>query len=57
MKTLYERSSVFASKYLDSIKILKNDSKEVREMKKLKKIILFEIVHEDARPFLPEVIA
>src|SRR3989338_6064877 len=25
-------------------------------MKKLKKIILFEIVHEDARPFLREVI-
>lgn len=52
-----EASSNFAKDYLDKIKILKTDTEVEREMKKLKKIILFEVVHEDARPFLPDVIA
>lgn len=53
---LIEESNAFISEYMDHIKVRKTDSEEEREMKKLKKIILFEIVHEDARPFLREVI-
>jgi hypothetical protein len=52
----YARSHGFGRSYLDSIRIEKTDSKEEKELKKLKKIILFEVIHEDARPFLPEVI-
>lgn len=57
LESLYARSSHFGRGYLDSIKIQKEDPKETRELKKLKKIILFEVIHEDARPFLPDVIA
>jgi hypothetical protein len=57
LESLYARSSQFGRGYLDSIKIQKEDPKETRELKKLKKIILFEVIHEDARPFLPDVIA
>jgi hypothetical protein len=32
---------------LEKIKVLKTDTEEEREMKKLKKIIVFEITHED----------
>ncbi|MDO8649483.1 MAG: hypothetical protein Q7R81_06925, partial [Candidatus Peregrinibacteria bacterium] len=53
---LIEESSAFIEEYLGKIKIQETDTEEQREMKKLKKIILFEIVHEDARPFLREVI-
>jgi hypothetical protein len=53
---LIEESNQFIDEYLDQIKILASDSEEEREVKKLKKIILFEIVHEDARPFLRDVI-
>jgi hypothetical protein len=49
-------SNEFLMQYLDHIKIRKTDTEEEREMKKLKKIILFEVVHEDARPFLKEII-
>jgi hypothetical protein len=52
----YASSVAFANEYLESIRILKTDSEEAREIKKLKKMILFEIVHEDARPFLRETI-
>ncbi len=63
-ETKYERTSedmltesyAFSKEYLDSIKIRNEDTEEERELKKLKKIILFEIVHEDARPFLKDVI-
>jgi hypothetical protein len=55
-KQLIEESNAFIGEYLDHIKIRAADTEEQREMKKLKKIILFEIVHEDARPFLKEVI-
>ncbi len=51
-----EESTRFSKVYLDHIKILKSDTEEEREIKKLKKIILFEVVHEDARPFLRDVI-
>jgi hypothetical protein len=53
---LMEESNAFISEYLNSIKIRASDTEEQKEMKKLKKIILFEIVHEDARPFLKDVI-
>ncbi len=53
---LTEESNIFIEEYLGRIKIRTTDTEEQREMKKLKKIILFEIVHEDARPFLKEVI-
>jgi hypothetical protein len=46
----------FSQQYLESIRILGTDSTEQKEIKKLKKIILFEIVHEDARPFLRDTI-
>ena len=53
---LIEESDAFRRDYLERIKIHTEDSEEEREMKKLKKIILFEIIHEDARPMLNEVI-
>ncbi len=53
---LIEESNQFIEDYITKIKILKYDTEEEREIKKLKKIILFEVVHEDARPFLKEVI-
>ena len=53
---LLEESNQFIQEYLDHIKLRTSDTEEQREIKKLKKIILFEIVHEDARPFLREVI-
>lgn len=53
---LYHQSNKFLTSYLQSIKIKNTDSKEEKEIKKLKKIILFEIIHEDARPCLPEVV-
>lgn len=53
---LIEESNAFIQEYLGHIKIRTTDTEDQREMKKLKKIILFEIVHEDARPFLREVI-
>ncbi len=56
MNSLYQKAHAFGQGYLDSIKIQKTDSKEQKEIKKLKKIILFEIIHEDARPFLPQVL-
>lgn len=50
------RQNQFMHSYLSSIKILPTDSEQEKEFKKIKKIILFEILHEDARPFLPDVI-
>jgi hypothetical protein len=52
----YQRSTAFSQEYLEKLKVRETDSEEERELKKLKKIILFEICHEDARPFLPDVI-
>ncbi len=53
---LIQDSNAFIQEYLEIIKIRTTDTEEQKEMKKLKKIILFEIVHEDARPFLKEII-
>lgn len=51
-----DESARFSREYLDRIRVRKEDSERERELKKLKKIILFEIVHEDARPFLRDVV-
>lgn len=51
-----QRSCDFMESYLDKLKILETDTQEVAELKKLKTMILFEIVHEDARPILQDVI-
>lgn len=46
----------FSNQYLKNIIISSNDDEKTKEIKKIKKIILFEICHEDAKPFLPDVI-
>ncbi len=53
---LTEESARFSLDYLDRIRIRATDSERDREVKKLKKIIIFEITHEDARPFLRDII-
>lgn len=52
----YIEHSQFISQYLNDIKLSENDNEKTKELKKIKKIILFEICHEDAKPFLPEII-
>jgi hypothetical protein len=54
---LIEKSNNFIREYFPSIAIQKTDTEEQRELKKLKKIILFEVAHEDARPLLPGIIS
>ena len=49
-------SNKFIREYFPSIAILKTDTEHQKEMKKLKKILLFEVSHEDARPLLPNVV-
>ncbi len=44
----------FIESYLKNTQISVTDTEKSKELKKIKKIILFEIVHEDAKPFLPE---
>lgn len=46
----------FIKEYLPTIKISEQDNEKTKEIKKIKKIILFEIFHEDAKPFLPNVV-
>lgn len=46
----------FIKEYLPTIKISEHDNEKSKEIKKIKKIILFEIFHEDAKPFLPEIV-
>lgn len=50
------RQNKFITDYLPTIKISEHDSEISKEIKKIKKIILFEIFHEDAKPFLPEIV-
>lgn len=54
---LMEKSNNFIREYFPKIAIQKIDTEEQRELKKLKKIILFEVAHEDARPLLPSIIS
>jgi hypothetical protein len=54
---LMEKSNNFIREYFPSIAIQKTDTEEQRELKKLKKILLFEVAHEDARPLLPNIVS
>jgi len=53
---LLSEQDKFLKTYLPTIKISPNDSEQEKELKKIKKIILFEIFHEDAKPALPEIV-
>ncbi|MFJ2986384.1 hypothetical protein ACIPF8_00855 [Collimonas sp. NPDC087041] len=53
---LMHESNEFIRAYFPSIAIQKTDTEQQKEMKKLKKILLFEVGHEDARPLLPHVV-
>jgi hypothetical protein len=55
-EALMEESSRFIRDYLPRIAIQKTDTELQKEMKKLKKILLFEVAHEDARPLLPGIV-
>ena len=52
----FKQQDIFLKTYLPLIKISEKDNEKTKEIKKIKKIILFEILHEDTRPCLPEVI-
>lgn len=51
-----ESQNKFLKDYMPMIKISEHDNEKTKEIKKIKKIILFEILHEDTRPCLPEVV-
>jgi hypothetical protein len=53
---LMEESNKFIREYFPGIAVQKTDAEQQKEMKKLKKILLFEVGHEDARPLLPSII-
>lgn len=53
---LITQSNAFIQAYFPTIAIKKTDTEEEREFKKLKKIILFEVGHEDARPLIADII-
>ncbi|AZP10706.1 hypothetical protein [Undibacterium parvum] len=54
---LMEKSNDFIRGYFPSIAVKKTDTEEQKELKKLKKILLFEVAHEDARPLLPNIVS
>ncbi|MFZ3000653.1 MAG: hypothetical protein WA071_09990 [Undibacterium umbellatum] len=54
---LISKSNAFIREYFPTIAIQKTDTEEEKEMKKLKKILLFEVGHEDARPLLPAIVS
>lgn len=56
LEKLYKDSSKDVEEYMPNIIINKNDTPELKAKKRMKKIILFEIVHEDARVFLKDII-
>ena len=51
-----EISNTFKDDYFKRIQINKEDTQEQKEIKKLKRVILFEITHEDSKPFMRDVI-
>lgn len=57
MGDLMEESNKFIREYFPRIAVRKTDAEEAKEIKKLKKILLFEVSHEDARPLLPNIIS
>lgn len=54
---MVEESDAFMKDYLPSLKICETDTEEERELKKIKLMILFEVIHEDARPLMRDVVA
>ncbi len=54
---LINKSNIFIREYFPTIAIQKTDTEEQKELKKLKKILLFEVGHEDARPLLPNIVS
>ena len=54
---LIDKSNAFIREYFPTIAIQKTDTEEQKELKKLKKILLFEVAHEDARPLLPNIVS
>jgi len=52
-----EASNRFIRDYLATIVVQKTDTELQKEIKKLKKILLFEVGHEDGRPLLPGIIS
>ncbi|MBI3731550.1 MAG: hypothetical protein HY254_24895 [Burkholderiales bacterium] len=54
---LINKSNAFIREYFPTIAIQKTDTEEQKELKKLKKILLFEVAHEDARPLLPNIVS
>lgn len=53
---LMKSSDQFIREYFPRIAIQKTDTEQQKEMKKLKKILLFEVGHEDARPLLANIV-
>ncbi len=53
---LMEESAKFTSEIIEFIKLKKEDSDTIKAHKQLMKMLLFEIVHEDALYMLPEII-
>ncbi len=53
---IMESSNRFIQDYLATIAVQKSDAELQKEIKKLKKILLFEVGHEDGRPLLPSII-
>jgi hypothetical protein len=53
---LLAHQAAFIRFYLARIKPSADDDLKTRELKKIKKIIVFEVVHEEAKPFLPDVL-
>ncbi len=53
---VYKQSAEFSKELLDSIMVSPKDDEATAAIKNLKKVILFEVTHEDAEPFLPDVI-
>jgi hypothetical protein len=47
---------IFQKKLLEKIRINKEDTDFIKNMKRWMKLIVFDTVHEDAMPYLPEVI-
>jgi hypothetical protein len=54
---IMEASNRFIRDYLPTIAVQKSDTELQKEVKKLKKILLFEVGHEDGRPLLPSIVA
>ena len=53
---IMEASNRFIRDYLPTIAVQQSDTQLQKEIKKLKKILLFEVGHEDGRPLLPSII-